>query len=74
MQQQIDQLTQDYLAEYETYKPIHSKIEQEVKETGLDYWEVAKKRELFETITPVLNKLDRLQNEVKRLEAEQEKL
>ncbi len=74
LQQQIDQLTQDYLAEYEVYKPTHAKIEQAAKETSLNYQEAAKKLELFETITPILNKLDRLLNEVKRLEVEQEKL
>ena len=74
LQQQIDRLTQDYLTEYEAYKPTHAKIEQAAKEAGLNYQEAAKKLELFETITPILNKLDRLLNEVKRLEAEQEKL
>jgi hypothetical protein len=74
LQQQIDQCTQDYLDEYAIYKPIQKQIDQEIKNTDLNYWEVAKKLELTETVTPILNKLDRLQDEVKRLEAEQEKL
>jgi hypothetical protein len=74
LQQQIDQCTQDYLDEYAIYKPIQKQIDQEIKNTDLNYWEVAKKLELTETVTPILNKLDRLQDEVKRLEAEQEKI
>jgi hypothetical protein len=74
LQQQIDQFTQRYLAEYAIYKPFQKQIEQAIKETDLSYWEVTDKLELTATVTPILNKLGSLQDDVKRLEAEQEVL
>jgi hypothetical protein len=74
LQQQIDQLTQSYLDEYAIYKPIQKQIEQEVKDTGLSYWEVTDKLELTATVTPILNKLASLQNDVKCLEAKQKEV
>jgi hypothetical protein len=74
LQQQIDYITQTYLAEYAIYKPLHEQIEIEEKKSGLDYWEAADKLQLAVTVTPMIEKLNSLQAENKRLEAEQEDL
>jgi signal recognition particle subunit SEC65 len=61
-----------HLAEYAIYKPIQKQIEQTIKEIGLSYWEVTDKLELKAIVTPILNKLESLQNDVKHLEVKQE--
>ena len=74
LQQQIDQLTQDYLAEYESYKPTHKQIETEMSQTGLSYWQIADKLDLTAIVKPIVNKLNRLVEETKTLETKQKEL
>ena len=74
LQQQIDYITQTYLAESAIYKPLHEQIETEVKKQGLDYWDAANKLQLSATVTPMIEKLNGLYAESERLEAEQDQL
>ena len=63
LQAQADAINHLYLLENKIFKPIYNAIDQESKKTGMDFWEVARKLQLFEQYSESFNKLEDIEKE-----------